>query len=453
MCFSISNLLICDTSPDNEYYKQLAGETVFANGPDWTPLLVQPGNMWQWEDGNKPQMMLNVDIGLVRNLAGKLQGNGEATCAFNFSATETSRCPLAATLEQAGFYRNNNTAWLLEFKGALVIMLEKGLTGEPSTAPSESPSVSALPSNAPSNEPSASAGPSQQPSTTPSVSALPSNAPSNEPSVSIEPSNQPSTTPSLSLVPSSSPSNDPSASIDPSNQPSNRPSVSAVPSSAPSMEPSLILKTVPAILAVADTRIRQTITKNVTLAATYLRLGFHDCVPNGEAGGCDGCVNLFTNTANNGLLTAVNSLAPIVADLEDDLLGVSRADLWAFAALVAADVSQNNLIFSDTFKVGRENCETVGTCINDENSCATNGPDQTSDHPSNDLTTHQLIAFMNAHFGFDARETVALMGVHTLGRALPENSGFEGGSGWVVNNTHLGKFLRLSTRYYVLLDF
>ena len=51
------------------------------------------------------------------------------------------------------------------------------------------------------------------------------------------------------------------------------------------------------------------------------------------------------------------------------------------------------------------------------------------------------------------QQTVTIMGVHTLGRALPANSGFHGESGWVVNNTHLGKFLRLSTRYYVLLDF
>ena len=200
-CFSISNLLICDTSTDNEYYKQLVGETVFANGPDWTPLLFGPDNLWQWKDASETLIMLNADIGLVRDLDNKLVGNGQPTCAFNF--TVTTGCPLAATLEQAGLYRNNNTAWLHEFKGALVIMLEKGLSVELSAAPSESSSVSALPSNAPSNEPSASAGPSQQPSTTPSVSAVPSNAPSNEPSVSIEPSNQPSETPSLSVVPSS----------------------------------------------------------------------------------------------------------------------------------------------------------------------------------------------------------------------------------------------------------
>lgn len=41
-----SGWVVNNTHLDNEYYKQLAGETVFANGPDWIPFLVQPGNMW-----------------------------------------------------------------------------------------------------------------------------------------------------------------------------------------------------------------------------------------------------------------------------------------------------------------------------------------------------------------------------------------------------------------------
>ena len=45
---------------------------------------------------------------------------------------------------------------------------------------------------------------------------------------------------------------------------------------------------------------------------------------------------------------------------------------------------------------------------------------------------------MNDHFGFDADETVALMGAHTIGRALPENSGYEGQNGWVTDMFTLG---------------
>ena len=141
----------------------------------------------------------------------------------------------------------------------------------------------------------------------------------------------------------------------------------------------------------------------------------------------------------------MDSLAPIVADLEDE--HVSRADLWAYAVLVAAEVSQDTHIFTDDFEVGRINCETAGTCS--DNNCAINGPDEEDDHPSAHFTTHELLDFMDIHFGFDAHDTVAIMGVHTLGEALLENSGFEGESGWTENNTVLGKFLRLSKRCIV----
>jgi hypothetical protein len=62
--------------------------------------------------------------------------------------------------------------------------------------------------------------------------------------------------------------------------------------------------------------------------------------------------------------------------------------------------------------------------------------------PSNDLTTHQLLDFMNEHFGFNADETVAILGAHTIdGRALPQNSGFQGQNGWSNNVFSLGRCL------------
>lgn len=202
--------------------------------------------------------------------------------------------------------------------------------------------------------------------------------------------------------------------------------------------------TVDEVLFQADARIRETISWDKRIAATYVRLGFHDCVPGASAdgspaGGCDGCLN-FNHPANNRLEEAVEYLAPIVADLENSTLGVSRADIWAYAALVASEVSQNDLVFTDSFRVGRQNCETVGTCSStDPVFCASNGPDQESDFPSPDLTTHQLLDFMEERFGFDADETVAIMGAHTLGRALPETSGFDGDDGWVDDEFDLGK--------------
>lgn len=215
------------------------------------------------------------------------------------------------------------------------------------------------------------------------------------------------------------------------------PAVPAVPPPAPAPSPQAIADH----MKLVGAKIRATITSNEEIAATYLRLGFHDCVPNGAAGGCDGCINL-KNEANSGLLPAVQTLAPIVAEFENKVLGVSRADIWAYATLLGAEVSQNEIVFTDSFVVGRKNCEVVGTCSSkDPIFCASNGPDQLSDFPDSDLTTHQLLAFMLDHFGYNADDTVAIMGAHSIGRALPENTGYQGQEGWDNDHKKLGTML------------
>jgi hypothetical protein len=96
-------------------------------------------------------------------------------------------------------------------------------------------------------------------------------------------------------------------------------------------------------------------------ARKALRLAFHDCIPyvGGErGGGCDGCLNLEQNRkGNHGLQASVAILERLYRDVdfpqrtgtfEDSPnlpmsphdLGMSRADLWAFAGLVALDVMQ-----------------------------------------------------------------------------------------------------------------
>jgi hypothetical protein len=196
----------------------------------------------------------------------------------------------------------------------------------------------------------------------------------------------------------------------------------------------------PLLIETTKSRIRDTIVQNPAIAANYLRLGFHDCVPNGLAGGCDGCINLVSNRENAGLHVSLDALDPIISDLENPGLNFSRADIWALAVLIAADVSQNQLVFSDAFVPGRQTCEAVGTCrLNPPSRCAREGPDTHADFPTTILTTHELLDFMDQHFGFNMDETVALMGAHTLGKALPENSGYEGQNGWVTDMFTLGK--------------
>jgi hypothetical protein len=40
--------------------------------------------------------------------------------------------------------------------------------------------------------------------------------------------------------------------------------------------------------------------------------------------------------------------------------------------------------------------------------------------------------FFAREFGLDAKETVALLGAHSLGRALPNNSGFKVGNHKII---------------------
>jgi hypothetical protein len=104
----------------------LVGAEVFADAPDWTAERVLTNNFWQWENVDG-LFMLNVDIALVRDMDNRITGNGEPECEMNSGSPIAARCPLAVTLNQAGEYRNNNAAWLDDFKAALTTMLRKGL--------------------------------------------------------------------------------------------------------------------------------------------------------------------------------------------------------------------------------------------------------------------------------------------------------------------------------------
>jgi hypothetical protein len=73
-------------------------------------------------------VMLNADMALVRDLGTEndLDANGRVQCSFKNNPFPR-RCPIASTLTKAAVYRNDNAAWLNDFKAALKIMLEKGL--------------------------------------------------------------------------------------------------------------------------------------------------------------------------------------------------------------------------------------------------------------------------------------------------------------------------------------
>ncbi len=126
-------------------------------------------------------------------------------------------------------------------------------------------------------------------------------------------------------------------------------------------------------------------------------------------------------------------LEPIVAKYA--LHGVTRADIWALAAISTADFlkgGQNTIFSFDWY--GRPTCDQRNdTCL--ESDCSkTRGPDRKL--PSSDLDTHGMLAYFNDTFGLTAKETVALMGVHTAGLVHREFSGFVG-DGWSKTHAHL----------------
>lgn len=151
------------------------------------------------------------------------------------------------------------------------------------------------------------------------------------------------------------------------------------------------------------------------LLANVVRLAFHYCVGDG---GCDGCINL-SQPDNAGLELSVDYLDGKVDAWMN--AGLSKADLYALASMVAANMALGNAGWESdlsNFEIGRTDCDDA----NDEDVF----PD-----------AHQSpFQFFEENFGFTARETTVIFGAHTLGRAQVGNSGFQ--NFWVNNPLELG---------------
>jgi len=160
------------------------------------------------------------------------------------------------------------------------------------------------------------------------------------------------------------------------------------------------------------------------LLANMVRLAFHYCV--GDSG-CDGCIDM-SHPDNAGLELSVDYLevkAP--AWLES---GLSKADLYALAAMVAANMALGNAGWESdlsNFEIGRTDCD--ATVVTNEV------------FPDSHVSP---FAFFEENFGFTPRETTVIMGAHTLGRAQVGNSGFQ--NFWTQNAFELGN------EYYVALE-
>jgi hypothetical protein len=112
-------------------------------------------------------------------------------------------------------------------------------------------------------------------------------------------------------------------------------------------------------------------------------------------------------------------------------------------------VAQPNSGFRKDFaftEFGRLDCENVlDACFNEdgeEHECSVKrGPFHHI--PGVNTGTHELFEFFKDEFGFNTRETVAIMGAHTIGQLARENSGIGGDHGWLLHNE------LLDNEYYI----
>ena len=218
-----------------------------------------------------------------------------------------------------------------------------------------------------------------------------------------------------------------------------------------------------------------------------VRLSFHDCLKDTETGGCNGCLN-FRNMGtegegsesqgchrsktcpkdslerridNNNLLWVARVLEILYVDptppfsrskkfrLKKSLResGKSRADLWAYAGLVAIEISSylhNNFCdpkgtglcpgqFDEnsppchyrlptlSFKTGRRDC--MPNCVGVDSFydfCSSANEIQPDALGNGDSVTK----FFKDTFNFTPRESIAILGAHSLGHAHEQVSGF-----------------------------
>jgi hypothetical protein len=195
----------------------------------------------------------------------------------------------------------------------------------------------------------------------------------------------------------------------------------------------------------AKADIQALIRQNLRLAPKFIRLGFHDCV-----GGCDGCVDL-NDSHNNGLDIPIDALQEVVNQHKSSR-ALSRADIWALAALTAAEMTAQPPRTFPLAAIGRIDCEdfhrmartrcrdgggNVATCD------AKRGPHR--ELPSSDLDTRGVLSYFWKEFQFAPDEVVALMGAHSIGFAERNHSGFAGHDGWTPQS------LALNHDFYVSL--
>eukprot|EP00929_Paragymnodinium_shiwhaense_P093294 TRINITY_DN5343_c0_g1_i3.p1 TRINITY_DN5343_c0_g1~~TRINITY_DN5343_c0_g1_i3.p1 ORF type:complete len:495 (+),score=86.48 TRINITY_DN5343_c0_g1_i3:498-1982(+) len=216
---------------------------------------------------------------------------------------------------------------------------------------------------------------------------------------------------------------------------------------------------------------------------TLLRLSFHDCLRYKDGtGGCDGCLNWHgvdrTNFSEESLQENGPMPTPEAGDGGNNVLGdaarrlediytrplsaaldyslketnKSRADLWALAGIVAVEYTMaiNNEVCETGTKMNQKMSKgRAGQCLQAQGEaackvmptrplkfkygrrdCVTNQEfgymaEKEEKHPDTQMNGVSIATFMKEEFGLNGRETVAVMGAHTIGTYHRDFTGFK----------------------------
>jgi len=176
-------------------------------------------------------------------------------------------------------------------------------------------------------------------------------------------------------------------------------------------------------------------------AGCVLRMAGHDMMDHKDGwGGSDACVDM-SDGDNGGLAECLirgESGQSIQMSYEQFCDSVSLADFLVIAAEAVMDITRKQatdqlvgMPFIDNFKFGRET-KTPMTCRYEKHRL-----------PNPRLGCEELDRVFVDNMGLNKRETVALLGVHTLGKAEPRFSGFDG---WWSDAANSRKF---NNNYYI----
>jgi len=80
-----------------------------------------------WDRRGQNIILINADVAVVNNFAGRIDGNGRVNCRFRTRSDQNGRCPFATMTRQFAInFDNDNSRWLDVFEPAFQKMITNG---------------------------------------------------------------------------------------------------------------------------------------------------------------------------------------------------------------------------------------------------------------------------------------------------------------------------------------